>query len=180
MHFSGEQSPHVAYLTWLLYLLTNTHTTLIPGVVLRTGQIWTCSVLTARPLPTRKALLCWWCLMPPRHSEVKWPVQGHRDREWQSQDSNPVQPVPLTSPLRCLVSIPSGQFWEERSNPASPTQEAGPFRSANAGIPCSQDLLEGQTPGPECQDNSSTPEPSVCVKLKLFKTSRGQMYTRDV
>lgn len=39
MHFSGEQSPHVAYLTWLLYLLTNTHTTLIPGVVLRTGQI---------------------------------------------------------------------------------------------------------------------------------------------
>lgn len=116
----------------------------------------------------------------PRHSEVKWPVQGHRDSEWQSQDSNPVQPVPLTSPLCCLVSIPSGQFWEEGSNPASPTQEAGPFCSANAGIPCSQDLLEGQTPGPECQDNSSAPEPGVCVKLKLFKTSRGQMYTRDV
>lgn len=178
MHFPGEQSPHVALPIWydcftyLQILTEHLHRALYQA--LGKYELVQCS----QPCPYPQGRHCF-ADDAPRHSEIKRPVQGHRDSKWQSQE---VQLVPLTSPLCCLVSIPSGQFWEEGSTPASPTQEAGPFRSANAGIPCPQDLLEGQTPGPESQDNSSAPEPGVCVcvKLKLFKTSRGRMYTRDV
>lgn len=132
----GEESPCCfAYFGTTALLVTNIHRALVPGVVLGNRQMLTCSVLPGPPLPTTKVLFYRPC---PRHSEVKQPVRGHVGNEGQNQISIPAQPVPLTSPFCCLISIP---FSPVQRGKKEVTRLSQPER---LGAPLPQNLLQAR------------------------------------